>query len=54
MEINEVKYVITFAIKGFVICDSYEKRENGVYWKHGSLQGFATNDQIKMIEPYES
>ena len=63
-----VKYKISFTNRGFVICNSYEQRENGVYWKttynkgknvHGelitsTLEGFSTNDLVKSIEEYDN
>ena len=44
------KIKITFSNQGIVICDSYEKTENGIAWTNGTIQGFSTNDLIRKIE----
>jgi hypothetical protein len=44
------KYKITFTNKGFLIVDSYDQTEGGVYWSNGSIRGYSTNDLVKNIE----
>lgn len=51
-KIEKPKFKITFSGNGSIICDSYDKRESGVYWVNGSIQGYSTNDQIKRIDEF--
>ena len=44
------KYLITLTNHGSLMVESYDRRDGGVYWVDGSIQGYAVNDQIKSID----
>lgn len=50
MALKAKEFRITFTNKGFVLCNSYEQREGGVYWKRDRTEGYSANDLIKSIQ----
>ena len=47
---HKKRFKILFTNRGFVVCDSYDQRESGIYWINGSIQGYSRNQMIKSVE----
>ena len=49
-KIEKPKIRITFVPNGKVICESYERTDNGIHWVNGTIHGYCTHELIKKIE----